>query len=164
MGDKKSSKQVGTKAKINIIPGFDILVRDEDHCVELAYKVASTETPFGFEFVQKVIFRDVNFGEAGRGTEAYSVAGIERARPGFGLCRHCGKVQPEFEQEPQHSFDCPHKSAPAAETMIPRPTRGKVGGGGMGMVMAAMRMILAGRRRRMAGRTWPMTASSTARR
>ena len=86
--------------------------------VELAYKVASTETPFGFEFVQKVVFRDVNFGEAGRGTEAYSVAGIERARPGFGLCRHCGKVQPEFEQEPQHSFDCPHKSAPAAETMI----------------------------------------------
>jgi propionyl-CoA carboxylase alpha chain len=39
MGDKKSSKQVGTKAKINIIPGFDILVRDEDHCVELANKV-----------------------------------------------------------------------------------------------------------------------------
>ena len=86
--------------------------------VELAYKVASTETPFGFEFVQKVVFRDVNFGEAGRGTEAYSVAGIERARPGFGLCRHCGKVQPEFEQDPQHSFDCPHKSAPAEETMI----------------------------------------------
>ena len=86
--------------------------------VELAYKVASTETPFGFEFVKKVVFRDVNFGEAGRGTEAYSVAGIERARPGFSLCRHCGKVQPDFEPDPQHSFDCPHKDAPAEQTMI----------------------------------------------
>jgi DEAD/DEAH box helicase domain-containing protein len=86
--------------------------------IELAYKVESAETPFGFEFVQKVIFRDVNFGEAGRGTEAYSVAGLERARPGFILCRHCGKVQPQFEPEPQHSFDCLHRDAPVEETMI----------------------------------------------
>lgn len=86
--------------------------------IELAYKVASVETPFGFEFVQKVVFRDVNFGEAGRGNEAYSVAGIERTRPGFELCRHCGKVQPEFEPEPQHSFDCSQKDEPADQTMI----------------------------------------------
>jgi DEAD/DEAH box helicase domain-containing protein len=86
--------------------------------IELAYKVSSVETPFGFEFVQKVTFRDVNFGEAGRGNEAYSVAGVERNRPGFELCRHCGKVQPEFELDPQHSFDCPQKDEPADQTMI----------------------------------------------
>ena len=36
MGDKLESKRLATKAKVNGIPGFDGVVENADHCVELA--------------------------------------------------------------------------------------------------------------------------------
>lgn len=56
-------------------------------------------------------FRDVNFGELARPGEAFKVADRESQRPGFSLCRHCGKVQKPARRggqaaEQNHSFDC----------------------------------------------------------
>lgn len=70
-----------------------------------------TGLPFGFEFVSRVTFRDVNFGELVKPGESFKVADKESSRPGFKLCKHCGKVQKppktRFEPEGQlHSFDC----------------------------------------------------------
>ncbi|MBC7618117.1 MAG: DUF1998 domain-containing protein, partial [Candidatus Saccharibacteria bacterium] len=70
-----------------------------------------TGLPFGFEFVSRVTFRDVNFGELDKPGESFKVADKESSRPGFKLCKHCGKVQiaprTRFEPEGQrHSFDC----------------------------------------------------------
>jgi len=67
--------------------------------------------PFGFEFVSRVTFRDVNFGELVKPGESFRVADKESSRPGFKLCKHCGKVQkpPKNRFEPvgqHHSFDC----------------------------------------------------------
>jgi len=67
--------------------------------------------PFGFEFVSRVTFRDVNFGELVKLGESFKVADKESSRPGFKLCKHCGKVQtpPKNRYEPagqRHSFDC----------------------------------------------------------
>lgn len=36
MGDKIESKRVAKEAKVNVIPGYDGVVRDEDHCIEIA--------------------------------------------------------------------------------------------------------------------------------
>jgi DEAD/DEAH box helicase domain-containing protein len=70
-----------------------------------------TGLPFGFEFVSRVTFRDVNFGELVKPGESFKVADKESSRPGFKLCKHCGKVQkpPKNRFEPagqHHSFDC----------------------------------------------------------
>lgn len=39
MGDKIESKLIAQKAKVNTIPGFEGIIKDADHCVELAKKI-----------------------------------------------------------------------------------------------------------------------------
>lgn len=80
--------------------------------IKEAYRVKSPDTPFGFEFIERVIFRDVNFGEPVKGGEVYAVAGLQKFRPGFKLCQYCGKIQrtPRTHKEREagqfHAFDC----------------------------------------------------------
>lgn len=77
-----------------------------------AYRLKAPDMPFGFEFIERVVFRDVNFGEPNKPGEAYAVAGQQKARPGFKLCKHCGQIQRaprnarEREQGQFHAFDC----------------------------------------------------------
>lgn len=77
-----------------------------------AYRLKLPDLPFGFEFIERVVFRDVNFGEPTKPGEAYAVAGLQKARPGFKLCKHCGQIQRaprnarEREQVQFHAFDC----------------------------------------------------------
>jgi DEAD/DEAH box helicase domain-containing protein len=80
--------------------------------VREAWQIASGALPFGFEFIARVTFRDVNFGELAKSGENFKVGDKEAERPGFRLCQHCGKVQkpPRRTGDPPaqtHSFDCP---------------------------------------------------------
>jgi len=80
--------------------------------VREAWRIGDGDPAFGFEFIARVTFRDVNFGELARTGQPFKVAAQETARPGFKLCRYCGKVQHPAgnhgEEAPQtHSFDCP---------------------------------------------------------
>ena len=77
-----------------------------------AWQIPTGGTPFGFEFISRVTFRDVNFGELAKPGDAFKVADKEAQRPGFRLCKHCGKVQKPPRRgaqaaEQNHSFDCP---------------------------------------------------------
>lgn len=78
-----------------------------------AWRLPVGDLPFGFEFIARVTFRDINFGEVARPGETFKVADQEVARPGFCLCRHCGMVQKTrqrgSDEAPQqvHSLDCP---------------------------------------------------------
>lgn len=76
-----------------------------------AWQIPTGGTPFGFEFISRVTFRDVNFGELAKPGDAFKVADKEAQRPGFKLCKHCGKVQKPgrrgAQAEQTHSFDCP---------------------------------------------------------
>src|SRR5439155_1325136 len=62
--------------------------------------------------IARVTFRDVNFGELSKPGDTFSVADQSTVRPGFALCRHCGKVQtpqrPRAQNAPaqDHSFEC----------------------------------------------------------
>lgn len=83
----------------------------EPQDIREAWQIKSGGLPFGFEFVSRVTFRDVNFGELAKPGESFKVADKESSRPGFKLCRHCGKVQkaPRNRFDPAgqlHSFDC----------------------------------------------------------
>ncbi len=61
--------------------------------VTIAWQLESDSLAFGFEFIRRASFRDINFGEMGRTGESFRVADRDSVRPGFKLCRHCGKVQ-----------------------------------------------------------------------
>ncbi|HHC25675.1 MAG TPA: DUF1998 domain-containing protein, partial [Desulfobacterales bacterium] len=71
-----------------------------------AYRLDDEEYPFGFEFVRKAIFREINFGEYGQGAEK-PIAGETLARAGFSLCRHCGYVQGKQNGKQPHAYTCP---------------------------------------------------------
>ena len=92
--------------------------------VREAYKLTSQETPFGFEFIERVLFRDINFGEPTKPGETYAVAGRQSPRPGFRLCKHCGHVQRpprnarERDQGQFHAFDCAHRNTNDPENLI----------------------------------------------
>ena len=80
--------------------------------VREAWRIPAGGTPFGFEFLSRVTFRDVNFGELAKPGDAFKVADKESSRPGFSLCRQCGKVQKPPRRgaavaEQNHSIDCP---------------------------------------------------------
>lgn len=81
-----------------------------------AWRINTGDLPFGFEFITRVTFRDVNFGELAKPGEAFKVADKESSRPGFRLCKHCGKVQKPVKRngehrEQVHSFDCPKRES-----------------------------------------------------
>jgi DEAD/DEAH box helicase domain-containing protein len=80
--------------------------------IRSAWQIKTGGVPFGFEFVSRVVFRDVNFGELSKPGDAFRVADKESVRPGFKLCKQCGKVQKpprrsSDDQGQQHTFDCP---------------------------------------------------------
>ncbi len=80
--------------------------------IRSAWQIKAGGIPFGFEFVSRVTFRDVNFGELSKPGDQFKVADKESVRPGFKVCRHCGKVQkpPRRRDDPPgqlHTFDCP---------------------------------------------------------
>lgn len=58
-----------------------------------AYRIDDPECPFGFEYVPQARFVEINFGRHDEQAPALSVAGEERPRSGFKVCKHCGKVQ-----------------------------------------------------------------------
>lgn len=84
--------------------------------VREAWQLKTADLPFGFEFVSKVSFRDLNFGELTKPGDSFRVADVEAVRAGFKLCKHCGKVQtPQRRRQgdddtagsqQQHSLDC----------------------------------------------------------
>jgi len=76
--------------------------------VEAAWKIKSDRLPFGFEFIRKATFREMNFGECGGNTQLIHIAGEEASRPGFRVCRHCGMVQKRANNitQQKHAYAC----------------------------------------------------------
>jgi DEAD/DEAH box helicase domain-containing protein len=75
-----------------------------------AYAMKTDTRPFGFEFIKKALFKEINFGKQGGSDQMLNVAGVELARPGFRLCKECGMVQHRRNQ-PEHMFKCSYRNA-----------------------------------------------------
>ncbi|WP_157866551.1 DUF1998 domain-containing protein [Aromatoleum aromaticum] len=101
-----------------------LLADFEPEKVVEAWRLKARDLPFGFEFIEQVQFRDINFGEPTKPGEAYNVAGQQRSRPGFKLCRHCGQIQraPRNARERDagqlHAFDCEKRGTNDVENLI----------------------------------------------
>lgn len=87
-----------------------LLIDFETKYIEDAYAITDDEISFGFEFIEKVNFKEVNFGETTLIGNDISIAGKSVPRKGFVICRDCGKVQfgkpGDDKFKPEHSFAC----------------------------------------------------------
>ncbi len=82
-----------------------------------AYRMESDDLAFGFEFLSRAVFREINFGEKGEFGEKVTVAGAELPRKGFTLCRHCGKVQ-ERPGTLNHALTCTSRSQDSPQNLM----------------------------------------------
>lgn len=85
-----------------------MLIDFEPEDILHAYAMKTDTRPFGFEFIKKVQFKEINFGKQGGSDQMLNVAGVELARPGFRLCKECGTVQYK-KNEPKHLFKCSYR-------------------------------------------------------
>ncbi|HDZ24841.1 MAG TPA: DEAD/DEAH box helicase, partial [Desulfobacteraceae bacterium] len=94
-----------------------MLVDFESKHITNAYKIDSDELPFGFEFLSKATFREVNFGEKGEGGENLTIAGVEMPRKGFKICYRCGKIQTS-KDEIRHALTCPVRDQDSEKNVV----------------------------------------------
>ncbi len=89
--------------------------------IEKAYQLKNDSIPFGFEFIKKVTLREINFGKYGDSTHAASrVAGKEAVRPGFKICKYCGKVQKfnRKDNEKPHAYKCEAENGKKSDAIV----------------------------------------------
>jgi DEAD/DEAH box helicase domain-containing protein len=91
-----------------------VSIKDEDRGG--AWHVDNDRTPFGFEFISRATFREVNFGEPLDQGASSVIAGREAVRPGFHICAKCGMVQ-EPNKDPVHAFSCPSRKKGAKQVL-----------------------------------------------
>jgi DEAD/DEAH box helicase domain-containing protein len=99
-----------------------MLIDFEAKDIQDAYAIDNDKVPFGFEFLSRATFREINFGQLTAGGESVEIAGASMKRPGFVICRYCGKVQktnPRNEFfKPVHTFTCNAQDPKAVENFV----------------------------------------------
>lgn len=75
--------------------------------IEGAWSIENEDVTFGFEFIRKTTFREINFGEQTNDSlQGITIAGQEYPKTGFRICRHCGTVQKKNAEKPEHANFC----------------------------------------------------------
>lgn len=95
------------------------LVDSPPDAVRQAFVIDEQTFPFGFEFLDKVTFREVNFGEQSAEGMPMEIGGKELSRPGFSICPECGTLQRKRKAEElyrNHSSWCSKRKNPEAST------------------------------------------------
>ncbi len=83
-----------------------LLVHYDPSAVTQAFKLDTKETVFGYAFLSKAVFREINFGRYTDEEEGLSVAGIETPKQGFRICALCGKLLTDNSQRTDHAWGC----------------------------------------------------------
>ncbi|MEW6166486.1 MAG: DEAD/DEAH box helicase [Pseudomonadota bacterium] len=93
------------------------LIDVDPRAVRQAWAVRNEAFPFAFEFIDRVRFREVNFGEQGASGQPIQIAGNDEAKAGFALCPECGTLQRRRrsaeEQWKNHALYCSRRKQPA---------------------------------------------------
>ncbi|MET0076403.1 MAG: DEAD/DEAH box helicase [Candidatus Thiodiazotropha lotti] len=102
-----------------------LLMNFEPADVRSAWTLESDVALYGFEYLSKAQFHDLNLGQpVGPAGQGIYIAGDESPKSGFALCSGCGKVQPagrqnENGERPQeHAPDCRYRHATSTEHLL----------------------------------------------
>ena len=85
--------------------------------IEKAFKIDRKDFPFGFEYLNKATFREVNFGSKETVGETLDIAGYQIPKKGFAICRECGKVQGNSKTV-EHAVTCKHRLKGSDKTVF----------------------------------------------
>ncbi|MBM4855841.1 DEAD/DEAH box helicase [Vibrio parahaemolyticus] len=88
-----------------------MLVTFDKADVNFAYQVENDDLPFGFEYLNKVSLKDINFGQNKNDAEEFSAAGDVHRKSGFKVCKDCGKVD-LGRGDVKHDYNCKYFSKP----------------------------------------------------
>jgi DEAD/DEAH box helicase domain-containing protein len=85
-----------------------LLIDFENTAITAAYKMDKEDWPFGFEFISKADFREINTGHSDEISPEITIAGKESKRTGFKLCQFCGSVQSNANRprDQVHTISC----------------------------------------------------------
>ena len=87
--DDRDRKFYVRQALLDVPPG----------AVRQAWAVEDDNFPFAFEFLERVQFREVNFGQQTGDGEPIQIAGNDARKPGFRICAECGTLQRNRRRE-----------------------------------------------------------------
>ena len=83
-----------------------MLVSVEEHNISGSMAIEDPAMPFGYDFVKGAKFMEINFGEFSDQGEKFSIANEEAMRNGFQVCRDCGRVKGNSDDEIHHTYGC----------------------------------------------------------
>ncbi len=95
------------------------LVDVSPNAVRQAWAIESKDFPFAFEFLDRVRFREINFGEQTGEGQPIQIAGNDVRKPGFLICPECGTLQRRRNSEEtwkNHALYCSKRKQPEAAT------------------------------------------------
>jgi len=95
----------------------NLLVATDERAIIDAYQINDPQCPFGFEFHSRATLREINFGPCGKTSKKVRIAGQEMERPGFMICKRCGKVQ-NNNGDIEHDYGCPAKNKDDEKNII----------------------------------------------
>lgn len=78
---------------------------------EKTFLVKSDEFPFGFEYISRTGFREINLGETSATGDIITMGGKKYKSPGFRICRDCGKVM-QGNSKKDHTISCKYRDKP----------------------------------------------------
>ena len=87
-----------------------LLVDFNPRFIVSAYRLDKPDFPFGFELLQKVAFREINFGQQQGNVEEINIAGKPMPKIGFVLCAECGKVH-NVRNKFEHAIACRYRNS-----------------------------------------------------
>jgi DEAD/DEAH box helicase domain-containing protein len=93
-----------------------LLVDFDPKFITSAYQLDKADFPFGFEFLRKVAFREINFGQKQANVEEINIAGKPMPKIGFVLCRECGKVH-NVREKFEHAISCRYRNSKYDKTI-----------------------------------------------
>lgn len=79
--------------------------------LEKTFLVKDEAFPFGFEYISRTSFREINLGEATATGEAITIGGQKYKSQGFRVCRNCGKVM-RGNSKKDHTLSCQFRDKP----------------------------------------------------
>ncbi|MGK7913149.1 MAG: DEAD/DEAH box helicase [Synechococcus sp.] len=90
-----------------------LLVDFEPEYRDRTYAIADKDFPFGFEYISRTNFREINFGEPQGVGESFDVAGHKMKVHGFQVCNRCGKVmRSKNPTADDHTISCSMRNKP----------------------------------------------------
>lgn len=86
-----------------------MMVQAQDRHITMSYATDSVSVPFGYEYLTKCTFREINFGYYSDQGQKSKIAHEESTRTGFNICNDCGHIQPpkEVDKRKRHTLSCP---------------------------------------------------------